>query len=310
MTDPTLFESEIDMAAIAQGGNGALRRQFGDLPFSVLRTDTGQWQRRKRWWINQGLRSEVGRAARSYNFTEWGSENAPDMAMKTDTSIFDPVLTEMLYRWLCPSGGMIVDPFAGGSVRGIVAGFGGFQYHGIELRGEQVAANVEQRNAILGESEIVQWVEGDAADHIAEAPDADFVLTCPPYYDLEVYSDDPADLSAMPTYADFLTAYRTILSCTLDRLAVDRFAVIVVGDFRDKRTGYMRSFVADTIRAIEESGAHYYQELVVMNPIGSLPVRTGNQFSTSRKFGKQHQQALVFVKGDPKSATAALVRAA
>ena len=35
------------------------------------------------------------------------------------TSIFDPVLTEIAYRWFCPSGGKILDAFAGGSVRAL-----------------------------------------------------------------------------------------------------------------------------------------------------------------------------------------------
>ena len=37
------------------------------------------------------------------------------------TSIFDPVLCEIAYRWFCPPGGLVLDPFAGGSVRGIIA---------------------------------------------------------------------------------------------------------------------------------------------------------------------------------------------
>ncbi len=40
---------------------------------------------------------------------------------QSGTSIFDPVLCELAYRWFCPPGGLILDPFAGGSVRGIVA---------------------------------------------------------------------------------------------------------------------------------------------------------------------------------------------
>ena len=301
-----LFEMEPDLAAIAQGGDGAVSREFGGNPFTVLRSDTGPWQRRKRWWVDQGIQSEVGRAARAYDIREWAAAGVPEKSMDSDTSIFDPVLAEMLYRWLCPPGGMILDPFAGGSVRGVVAGSGGFRYHGIELRAEQVEANTVQRNSILGESDIVTWIEGDAADHIDAAPAADLLFTCPPYFDLEVYSDDPADLSAMRTYDDFLVAYRRILAGSVERLDSDRFAVVVVGDFRDKRTGYMRPFVADTIRAMEDAGAHYYQEIVIVNPIGSLPVRIGKQFTTSRKFGKHHQQALVFVKGDPKVATRAI----
>src|SRR5690348_7500784 len=62
-------------------------------------------------------------------------------ATQTGTSIFDPVLCELSYRWFCPPGGKILDPFAGGSVRGIVASCLGFEYTGVELRAEQVAAN-------------------------------------------------------------------------------------------------------------------------------------------------------------------------
>ncbi|MGB3312861.1 MAG: DNA methyltransferase, partial [Albidovulum sp.] len=64
------------------------------------------------------------------------------------TSIFDPVLCEIAYRWFCPQGGTVLDPFAGGSVRGIVASQLGRAYVGIELRAEQVAAN--QAQAALG----------------------------------------------------------------------------------------------------------------------------------------------------------------
>ena len=52
----------------------------------------------------------------------------------TGTSIFDPVLCEIAYRWFSPVGGLILDPFAGGSVRGIVASKLGRQYIGHELR--------------------------------------------------------------------------------------------------------------------------------------------------------------------------------
>ena len=60
------------------------------------------------------------------------------------TSVFDPVLCEIIYRWFTAPGGEILDPFAGGSVRGITAAALGRNYHGLELRPEQVAANEEQ----------------------------------------------------------------------------------------------------------------------------------------------------------------------
>ena len=51
----------------------------------------------------------------------------------TTTSIFDPVLTELSYRWFNIEGGRILDPFAGGSVRGIVAAKLNMPYVGNDL---------------------------------------------------------------------------------------------------------------------------------------------------------------------------------
>ena len=113
------------------------------------------------------------------------------------TSIFDPVLCEIAYRWFCPPNGVVLDPFAGGSVRGIVASRLGRRYIGVELRTEQVAANVAQLS--LAGDPAPEWRQGDSRDiaRIAGDVEADLVFSCPPYWNLEEYSDDPADLSAM-----------------------------------------------------------------------------------------------------------------
>jgi hypothetical protein len=220
----------------------------------------------------------------------------------TGTSIFDPVLTELAYRWFCPPGGTVIDPFAGGSVRGVVASVLGYAYHGVELRAEQVAANRAQID-LCGKPSPV-WYCADSRDIAATVPVlADMVLSCPPYADLEVYSDDPRDLSAVP-YDDFLAGYRHIISETCGLLKPDRFACFVVGEVRDKRGNY-RIFVGDTVEEFRASGLHYYNEAILNTAVGSLPIRAGKQFSSGRKLGKTHQNVLVFVKGDGKKAAKA-----
>jgi hypothetical protein len=132
----------------------------------------------------------------------------------------------------------------------------------------------------------------------------DLFFTCPPYGDLERYSDDPADLSVMP-FADFLASYRAIIARSVALLADNRFACIVVGDYRDPK-GFYRNFVSETIAAFEVAGARLYNEAILVTALGSLPIRVGRQFESARKFGKTHQQFLVFCKGDPKKATEAV----
>lgn len=223
----------------------------------------------------------------------------------TGTSIFDPVLCELAYSWFCPPGGTVLDPFAGGSVRGVVASRLGRRYVGVELRAEQVDANRVQAARIC-QAPAPEWIVGDSLNLAELAPDveADFVFSCPPYADLEVYSDNPQDLSTMD-YPDFLAAYRAIIAAAAAKLKNDRFACFVVGEVRDKRGNYL-GFVPDTIRAFQDAGLHYYNEAVLITQAGSLPIRAGRYFGASRKIGKTHQNILVFLKGDAKRATAAV----
>jgi len=223
----------------------------------------------------------------------------------TGTSIFDPVLCELAYRWFCPPGGIVLDPFAGGSVRGIVASKLGRGYIGVDLSARQIAANRIQASAIGCDPEPV-WIEGDSREieALASGTMADFVFSCPPYADLEVYSTDPRDLSAM-AYPAFLTAYRAIIAGSARRLRDDRFAAFVVGDVRDKQ-GFYRGFPWHTVQACEDAGLRLYNEAVLVTAVGSLSIRVGKQFESSRKMGKTHQNLFVFCKGDPRKATAAI----
>lgn len=226
-------------------------------------------------------------------------------AGQTGTSIFDPVLCELVYRWFCPHGGLVLDPFAGGSVRGIVASKLGRKYLGIDLRAEQIAANEVQAKAICSKP-IPKWTTGDSIhiDRLAKGAEADLIFSCPPYADLEVYSENPLDLSAM-SHEDFLASYRTIIAKTCALLKPDRFACFVIGDARDA-AGFYYGLPWRTVEAFEAAGAKLYNEAVLVTAVGSLPIRVNKQFSSSRKLGKTHQNVLVFCKGDPVKATAAI----
>lgn len=516
--------------------NPPLAERFIVPPFTVLDGRSGPWQERKRRWATLGFRSEVGRtgpaikgvaaqvvdyyeqrraaeAAVGHPLTNAEFERDYLVTVPTSTiggtggvSVFDPVLCELAYRWFSPPGALVLDPFAGGSVRGIVAAALGRHYVGVDLSPDQVAANeaqaadimpllgdtfaprqvkvsaaslrqtfhgcepnyirdvchaacchssssptgtmvtihrseaaaIEARGGVVedglllpradrscpfegtddhlcqlhdtpdkpfgciaspltlnsngtlvvrnryrllrcykdtrpdgtqlpvyvafrasldlifGQAEAQRivdhldagggdltattlpgtWqmlVDNDATKHGGTPTDAvappwprwvagdsryldarltgqpqayDLLFSCPPYADLERYSDHPADLSNMP-YADFLRGYRQVIAQAVDRLAPDRFAVWVVGEVRDKRSGHYRGFVADTIEAFADAGASYHNEAAYMSPIGAVKIMVGRQFTATRRLGKCHQTVLVFVKGDPRRAVEA-----
>lgn len=225
----------------------------------------------------------------------------PENPVACGTSIFDPVLCELMLSWHCPSGGVVIDPFAGGSVRGVVASTLGLNYHGVDLSERQVEENRAQAEKI-GCNPVPTWYCGDSSniDEILANVKADFIFSCPPYADLEVYSDDARDLSNM-SYENFRTAYFEIVRKSCALLREDAFACFVVGEVRSKTGGYY-GFVPDTVRAFEEAGLTYYNEAVLVTQIGNLAMRVGKQFEGSRKLGKTHQNILIFVKGDAKKA--------
>lgn len=218
----------------------------------------------------------------------------------TGTSIFDPVLTETMIAWFSKKGDKVIDPFAGGSVRGIVTALSSRQYTGIDLRQEQIDANIIQGADICSDN-MPCWICGNSL-HIKELAkgEYDFMLTCPPYGNLEVYSDDEADISNMSD-DDFDKTYTQILINTVDMLKDNRFAIVVVGNYRDKK-GYLRDLVGITVQAMEKAGAKYYNDFIIVTPNGSLPIRAGKAFQATRKMGRTHQYCLCFVKGNPKKA--------
>ena len=281
-------------------------------PFSVLSARDGAWQDRKRAWTGMGIQSELGRAdemtymgaAKSFDHYRV-KEGVRESTEEQGTSIFDPVVCELMYSWFSGKGAQVVDPFAGGSVRGIVASCLGRKYWGGELRGEQVEENRKQGADLCPGDTDLKWEEGDSMKTLDNAPDADFVFSCPPYGDLEIYSDDPDDISNME-YHTFKAAYGRIILKAVKRLKQDRFACFVVGDFRDKK-GFYRNFVSDTIAAFEAAGARFYNEAILVTSVGSGSMRVTRQFEAGRKLVKTHQNILVFCKGDWKKATKAAI---
>lgn len=547
--------------------SGPVAEKFGFSPFTVLDARGGEWQERKRAWLGVGIKSEAGRSAKAFNM---GLNANPDNGWQIEdnkgsgTSVFDPVLCECMYRWFSRDGSQIIDPFAGGSVRGIVAGMMNRKYWGCDLRPEQIESNREQGysilepsgytgdeltpvemqrggwyakredfahangtmyasgakcrafqkmidnqpglpivvgcsasslmqvyaaqsgklnnrethvfvpkrehrtdetktaeafgavihevspgylnvcrararefaggNAVRWQSDVstidtfnqtaniprdakrvvvpcgsgaiasgviaglafhgmsdktvllvavsemadletiknkasvgaggnplpnvelvresvpyeqhvrgimldcgseldggysakchkhlmpgdvlwvsgsrygstksksVEWVVGDSLEQMANAPDADFLFSCPPYGDLEVYSNNPRDLSNQEWHT-FRANYGNIILQSVKRLKQNRFACFVVGDFRDNR-GFYRDFVSTTIAMFRDAGCPLYNEAVLNTPVGTACMRVTNQFESGRKFAKVHQNVLVFCRGDWKKAAA------
>lgn len=312
--------------------NPALADRFLIPPFDVLDARTGWWRERKRRWLDLGITSSDGREesllAQSKVRTDpdfYDKKAALERKLKraltsaeaeeqlyggddreytVGTSVFDPVLCELAYRWYSAVGSTVLDPFAGGSVRGLMASMLGRVYVGNDLSEKQVAANVEASQGFANRNLLgptPTWSVGDSATW-TPAEQGDLMFTCPPYFDLEKYSDDPADLSRMG-YEGFVDAYSRIIRNTAEALRDHRFAVIVTGDARDKR-GNLRDLRAVTAQAAQAAGLQLVSACILLTPVGSVKISAGRNFLAGGVLGRVHQDVMVFCKGDRKKAAA------
>ena len=312
-SDENEFSEGGGTSSLGEGGGasslGSLSELFIVPPLSVLDTLSGNWRKRKKIW-NSFLQSGEGRKENLLGFSGIISKKFPNMPR---TSIFDPVLCETLYHWFCPPSGKIIDPFAGGSVRGMVASFLEREYTGVDISKTQIEANENcfakhHKLKTLQGNELKKpnWICADAKDILSVAhgnAPYDFLISCPPYFDLEQYSDDENDLSNL-SWSDFQTAYRQIFKDAVRMLNNDSFAAVVIGDVRDKKdkNGQYLNLVGETITALTEAGTEYYNEMILRTGVAHAALIARRPFVRSRKVFKVHQNVLVFVKGDAKKA--------
>ena len=261
-------------------------------PFSTLDTKQGYWRDRRTLLEEYLGDSCIGREE---NLTF--SANLKFGERDTGTSRFDAVLAEICLKWFGLRGGLTIDPFAGGHIRGTVASLCEQRYIGTDLNKAQIDANVKRNEELQLPNITWRWDDALNIGNYVEDGTADLIFTCPPYGDLEVYTDDPRDLSNM-AYEVFIETYTEIISRAEKKLRNNRFAVIVVGDFRSPQ-GFYRGFTKDTIIAFEKTGMKLYNQLVLLNSITTASFRANNAFR-NRKMVKIHQDVLVFYKGDPK----------
>lgn len=312
----------------SEPANSSLEDRFVIPPFSVLDTRKGYWQARKKMWReligdtgesredklitspeikykDLYQRTRKHREELGITFREYLEKYVPadvlehegNKVLSAGVSLFDPVLSEIMCKWFTPhDGAKIFDCFAGDTQKGLVFAQCGFDFTGIELRQEQVDIN----NRVIADRGLnIRYICDDGcnvAEHI-EANSQDLLFSCPPYYDLEKYSDLPNDASNQGTYEEFIDILRTAYTKALGCLKDDRFAVIVVGDVRSKIDGCYYDFCGDMKRIFKDNGVNLYNELILVETGASTALRAG-RYMESRKVAKMHQNVLVFYKGD------------
>ena len=312
---------------------GNIDEDFIIFPCSILDQSNSKWQDRKKYWIERldikdNVNSREGKLYGSdllkypktyscylkfkdknneqLSFEEFVEKfNPPEFEEDKQSiftkgvSVFDPVLSELSCKWFSPyNGGKIFDCFAGDCFKGLVFALCGYEFTGIELRQEQVDDNINACKKF--ENLNLKYIcdDGQNVDKYLEKESQDLLFSCPPYYNLEVYSDLPNDASNQKDYSDFLKILDNAYSKSIKILKDNRFAVIVVGNIRDKQ-GFYYNFINDIINIFNKNGMFLLNELILKEPINARRFSARKLFK-SRKIVKIHQNILVFYKGNPK----------
>jgi len=270
----------------------SLVERFGVPPFSILEVRKGYWQKRKKLW-----KKVIGENGESRTGTLFSDKTfIGDIGT---VSILDPVLCEIIISWFgLGVGTKCVDPFAGDTSFGFVSGMKGCEFTGIELRSEQAKLNQERCEKANLKSKYINDDGQNILKHI-KPNTQDLLFSCPPYFDLEVYSDLPNDASNQGSYEEFLKILENAFSGAIKTLKENRFAAIVVSNIRNTKTGCYRNFVDDVIRLFQRNGMEFYNDIILVDVVGSASQRAAHNMK-NRKVVKVHQNVLIFYKGDPK----------
>lgn len=297
-TDDEIGDLMNDKAENGAGGDGEsnqpefLADRFGVPPFSIFDTRQGYWQDRKRVW--RAFIGDNGESREGTLFQEGGSKMNKKIAEIGTVSILDPVLAEVLVKWFCPKNGTTFDTFAGDTIFGAVSAMLDRPFTGIELRQEQADLNNERT---AGKGYPARYVCDDGQNVLKhmDPESKDFFFSCPPYFDLEVYSDDPRDASNQGDYEGFRQILDNAFSGAARVLKPGRFAAVVMSNVRDKR-GFYRDICGDIRAIMARNGLHLYNEIVLINSVGSASMRAAN-YMRNRKVARMHQNVMVFHKG-------------
>lgn len=232
-----------------------------------------------------------GQSARKDCFTKETDDKSVYRGVVTE-SIFNPILAIWILNLFGPQEGVVFDPFAGGGTRAIVTAKKNLEYIGTELRKEEVeAVNARlEMNGVKATILVADAKEVPVRDNIA-----DFLLTCPPYHNLEMYDGGPNDLSMCGTYDDFLVGMGRVIAETSRILKSGALACWVVGLHRDP-SGTLLPLHHDIARIHKKRGFALREEIILYSTGNPAISRVGNFDKGRRLLVRQHEYCLVFRK--------------
>lgn len=213
---------------------------------------------------------------------------------KVTESIFSPAVASWILNCYATPGTVCYDPFGGGGTRAIMAAKHGMQYYGCELREDEVGA-INERLGNCGVADKATLIVADAMSPPFPGDFADFLLTCPPYHDLERYQGGERDLSMCSDYNEFADKLGTVIAESARILKPGSYSVWVVGLHRDPKGNLLP--LHHTVAALHtKAGFRYKEEVILAHRNNGAIQRVGNFEKGDKRLIRTHEYAQVFVR--------------
>lgn len=170
---------------------------------------------------------------------------------RAEYSPFPLEVCDLCYQLFLRDSEHVLDPFAGWGERHSKALEWEKQYTGFDVSIDSVMAAKDRFGVdnVLADSRTVDLPQG-----------CDGLLTCPPYFDLEVYGGE-SGLDKLASWADFIDDYRAILERFYDALECGATICIMVGDWRSNGVYYDLEY--QTNKIMSDMGATPFDKVIV-----------------------------------------------
>lgn len=280
----------------------AMIKKFGFIPLSIIKLSRGAFHKNLFHYAGdvgisnvRNNRIKVGRDKDKRKEDAASGRVGVGNQERAGLSIMPAELVEFFIKYYSRPGAVYLDPFMGQGVQMQVAKLMGLHYYGYDLSAEFFAYIAAVKSKIDDGATTIQITHGDSCQPNA-IPDGigDFSFHSPPYWDVEYYGDEPAQLGYQNTYPEFLSGMEQVARAWLPKFKPGAWHIVNVNDLR--KGGKFYPYHADTITLFCRAGWELHDIWIIDGLVGGLPRAFGVDFNLKRIAPKVHEYALVFKK--------------
>jgi len=211
-------------------------------------------------------------------------------------------ILQRVIKFYTEPGDIVLDPCAGHNSRMQGTYELGRSYIGYDVCHEfmefnrNVAAKIQKKNdlSFFKNEATITLHEQSSESMVEEDESIDLIFTSPPYWDLEFYDDNPAQIGYNHTYDEFLDGIERIAKESLRVLKPGKLAVINVNDFR--KDGKFYAYHMDLTRRFLNVGFELFDIIIMVWSPQSIRSIFATQVEESKITGKVHEYLIVFRK--------------